>query len=430
MDTGKLVQTLLNRIAMRSSNTFSITYFVKKHRVSNDEVPIYVRITVDGKRVDLSIRRKVALDRWDESRGTAKGNRPDVKTLNAYLEQVRNKLYDCQQQLERERKLVTAESIKSRYLGQDERGKTLKEIIEYHNEEMKDELAWGTQKNYHTTQRYVYEFLQKKLKTSDVYLDELNYKFIKDFEKYIKNRTPDGHQKPCTQNGAMKHVERLRKMVNLAIKEEWLTKDPFIKFKLKFEKKERGFLTQDELQKIEQKHFPIERLDQTRDIFIFSCYTGLSYAEVYDLTTDHIVTGLDGKLWIQGRRRKSKEWFKVPLLPQAKAIVEKYRNHPLAQANGKVLPVYTNQKTNAYLKEIAILCEVEKNLTYHLARHTFATTVTLTNGVPIESVSKMLGHTSLRTTQIYAKVVEKKLSEDMGRLEERLGVCSNDNNFV
>ena len=405
---------------MRSSNTFSIIFFVKKHRISHGEAPIYVRITVDGKRLDLSIKRRVDLDRWDETRGLAKGNRQETKILNAYLEQVRNQLYDCQQQLERERKLITAESIKGRYLGQDERGKTLKEIIEYHNKEMKDELAWGTQKNYHTTQRYVYEFLQKKRKTSDIYLDELNYKFIKDFEKYIKNRTPDGHQRPCTQNGAMKHVERLRKMVNLAIKEEWLVKDPFIKFKLKFEKKERGFLTPEELKRIEEKDFPIDRLDQTRDIFIFSCYTGLSYAEVYGLTANHIVMGLDGKRWIQGRRRKSKEWFKVPLLPRATAIVEKYRDHPLAVANGKVLPVYTNQKTNAYLKEIAILCEVEKNLTYHLARHTFATTVTLSNGVPIESVSKMLGHTSLRTTQVYAKVVEQKLSDDMSLLEKKL----------
>ncbi|WKN43280.1 site-specific integrase [Tunicatimonas pelagia] len=141
---------------------------------------------------------------------------------------------------------------------------------------------------------------------------------------------------------------------------------------------------------------------------------------MYDLVPDHIVTGLDGKLWIHGQRKKSKEFFKVPLLPQAKAIVEKYQNHPLAQINGKVLPVYTNQKTNAYLKEIAFLCEVKKNLTFHLARHTFATTVTLANGVPIESVSKMLGHTSLRTTQIYAKVVEQKLSNDMDQLEEIL----------
>ena len=338
---------------MRSNNTFSILFYVKKHRANNGEVPIYVRITVDKKRVDLSIRRRVALERWDENRGVAKGNRQNSRMLNIYLEQVRTRLYECQQQLELERQLVTAEAIKNRYLGQDDRGKTLKELVEYHNGEMKDELAWGTQKNYFTTQRYVYEFLQKKYKTSDIYLDELNYKFIKDFVKFILQRKPDGHQKPCTQNGAMKHAERLQKMVNLAIKEEWLDKDPFIKFKRKFEKKERGFLTQSELQRIEEKECRIERLDQTRDIFIFSCYTGLSYAEVYDLVPDHIVTGLDGKLWIHGQRRKSKEFFKVPLLPKAKVIVEKYRNHPLAQANGKVLPVYTNQKTNAYLKEIA-----------------------------------------------------------------------------
>ena len=411
---------------MRSNNTFSISFFIKKYRSSDGRGPIYARITVNGKRVDLSTKRKVAFERWDENRGVVKGNRQDIKMLNAYLEQVRNHLYECHQQLERERKLITAEAIKSRYLGQDERGKTLKELVEYHNEEMKDELAWGTQKNYFTTQRYVYEFLQKKRKTTDIYLDELNYKFIKDFVKYILKRPPDGHQRPCTQNGAMKHAERLRKMVNLAIKEEWIEKDPFVKFKRTFEKKERGFLTQTELQRIEEKAFRIDRLDQTRDIFIFSCYTGLSYAEVFDLIPDHIVTGLDGKLWIHGQRKKSKEFFKVPLLPKAKAIVEKYQDHPLAQANGKVLPVYTNQKTNAYLKEIALLCEVKKNLTFHLARHTFATTVTLSNGVPIESVSKMLGHTSLRTTQVYAKVVEQKLSNDMDQLEARLSAQQKD----
>ena len=405
---------------MRSTITFSISFFIKKHRVSAGKVPVYLRITVNRKRLDLSIKRKIELSIWDEGKGQAKGSRSEAKALNLYLEQVRHHLYDCYQQLEQERKLVTAEAIKNRYLGEDERGKTLKDLLEYHNEEMKSELAWGTQKNYFTTQRYVYEFLEKKLKTSNIYLDELNYKFIKDFEKYVKQRTPDGHQRPCTQNGAMKHAERLRKMVNLAVKEEWLDKDPFKKYKLKFEKKDRGYLTQEELQRIEEKDFVIERLNQTRDIFIFSCYTGLSYAEVYDLEPSHIVTGLDGEKWIRGQRKKSKEWYSVPLLPKALAIIERYKDHIIAQANGKVLPVYTNQKTNSYLKEIAHLCGIEKNLTYHLARHTFATTVTLANGVPIESVSKMLGHTSLRTTQIYAKVVEQKLSDDMQLLKGKL----------
>lgn len=205
---------------MRSSTTFSIIFFVKKHRSFHGKAPIYARITVDGKRTDLSIKRKVESDRWDEVKGSARGNKPEVKVLNKYLEQVRSHLYECQQQLENERKLITAEAIKNRYLGQDERGKTLKELIEYHNEEMKSELAWGTQKNYRVTQRYIYEFLDTRKKTSNVYLDELNYKFVRDFEKFLKQRTPRGHLKPCGQNGCVKHIERLRKMVNLAIEEE------------------------------------------------------------------------------------------------------------------------------------------------------------------------------------------------------------------
>ncbi len=406
---------------MRSNKTFGISFFVKKYQKDkNNQVPIYVRISVDAKRLDMSMQRKIVFERWDDTRGMARGTREEIKQLNHYLDQVKSQLLTCKEGLEKERKLITAEAIKNRYLGQDERGKTLKDLVEYHNEEMKSELAWGTQKNYLTTQRYLYEFLRKKKKTSDIYLEELNYKFVKDLEKYIKNRIPDGHQKPCTQNGAMKHIERLRKMVNLAVKEEWLMKDPFVKFKLKFEKKDRGYLTQDELRRIEEKDFRIERLNQTRDIFVFSCYTGLSYAEVYDLKPDHIVMRLDGELGIRGQRKKSKEWYSVPLLPQALAIIERYKDNIIAQANNKVLPVYTNQKTNSYLKEIAHLCEINKNLTYHLARHTFATTVTLANGVPITSVSEMLGHTSLRTTQIYAKVVEQKLSDDMKVLKTKL----------
>ena len=306
---------------MRSNKTFGIAFFVKKYQQDKQGlVPIYVRISVNAKRLDLSVQRKIALDRWDEVRGIARGTKAEIKQLNGYLDQVKSQLIACKESLTQERKLITTEAIKSRFLGQDERGKTLKKLVEYHNEEMKDELAWGTQKNYFTTQRYVYEFLQKKRKTSDIYLDELNYKFIKDFVKFVLQRQPDAHQKPCTQNGAMKHAERLRKMVNLAIKEEWLDKDPFVKFQRKFEKKERGFLTQAELKRIEEKELRIERLDQTRDIFIFSCYTGLSYAEVYDLNPDHIVTGLDGKLWIHGKRRKSKEFYKVPLLPRQKLL--------------------------------------------------------------------------------------------------------------
>jgi integrase/recombinase XerD len=406
---------------MKAKNTFGISFFIKKYKLKGALAPVYARITVDGKSLDLSLKRKVPLRNWDEAKGSIRGNKEEIRALSTYLEQVRNRLYDCQQALEKERKLLTAETLKQRYLGEDESGKSLQELLDYHAQEMKGDLAPGTQKNYYTTCKYVRQFLKGKYKTTDMYLEELNYKFIKDFEKFLKSRKPQDHQRPCGQNGAMKHIERLRKMINLALKEEWISRDPFLKFKARFEKKERGHLSLEELQRIEKKYFPIQRLALVRDLFVFSCYTGASYVEVSDLTPDQVVKGMDGALWLMGQRRKSGEFFKVPLLSQALSIIERYKEDPRAQAQERLLPVLSNQKLNSYLKEIADLCGIHKNLSFHLARHTFATTVTLSNGVPIESVSKMLGHGSIRTTQIYAKVVEKKLSEDMLKLKERLG---------
>ena len=404
---------------MTAQHTFSILFWLNKSKTKDGQAPIWVRITVDGKRKELSAKRRLDVKLWNSKKGRANGTRQEAREINHYLDQVQNRLYAIYQEMKAASELVTAEAIKNQFTGAKQKEHSLVSLFDYHNEEMKETLAWGTLKNYFTTKKYVVRFLKQERKTSDIYLSQLSYAFLTSFERFVKTYKPATHRQPCTQNGAMKHIERLRKVVNLAVKNGWLKDDPFKQFKLKFEKKDRGFLTQEELRRIEEKEL-IDRLDQTRDIFVFSCYTGLSYAEVYDLTDDNIVTGLDGKLWIHGQRRKSKEWFKVPLLPQAKVVVDKYQDHPLAQANGKVLPVYTNQKTNSYLKEIASLCEISKNLTFHLARHTFATTVTLANGVPIESVSKMLGHTNLRTTQIYAKVVEQKLSDDMGKLEEKL----------
>lgn len=221
----------------------------------------------------------------------------------------------------------------------------------------------------------------------------------------------------------MKHIERLRKMVNLAITLDWLPKDPFASFKKHFDKVERQCLTAEELASLANKEFKIDRLEHVRDMFLFSCYTGLAYIDMTQLTKENIIKGIDGGLWLSTSRVKTDTSVRVPLLPQAKVLVDKYRDDPRAQYSSTVFPVISNQRMNGYLKEIADVCGITKTLTFHIARHTFATTVTLSNGVPIESVSKMLGHTSIRTTQIYAKVVESKLSEDMGRLQERLNVA-------
>jgi len=253
-----------------------------------------------------------------------------------------------------------------------------------------------------------------------MFLSGLSYKFITDFEFYLRNHKPMDHQRPMENNGVMKHLERFRKMVTMAVKMEWLDKDPFEKYQLKFNRVERDFLTEFELAKIEQKEFRIERLKYVRDLFVFSCYTGLAYIDAMNLAPVNISIGIDGENWISTKRQKTDESVRVPILPKAWEMIEKYKTHPRSLQKGTIFPHVSNQKLNSYLKEIADLCGIEKNMTFHLARHTFATTVTLTNGVPIETVSKMLGHSRITTTQVYAKVIERKVSEDMKSLRAKI----------
>ena len=271
-------------------------------------------------------------------------------------------------------------------------------------------------KNYYSTERYLHSFLNEKLKLPDIYLKQLNYGFILDFEQYLRTYQPKRASKTCSNNGAMKHLERLMKMVNLALRLEWLAKDPFRNYKLNFHKTERSYLSERELRLIEETTFSGAGYERVKDVFLFSCYTGLSYIDVKELKSQQLVLGIDGNLWIHTKREKTNEIVKIPLLPNAKEIIEKYRKDTRPDVLGKLLPVYSNQKTNSYLKVIAKTCGVHKHITFHTARHTFATTVTLSNGVPIETVSKMLGHTKLTTTQIYARVLERKVGEDMGVL--------------
>ena len=403
-----------------NTNTFGVIFYLRKYKINNGISPIYARITVDGKRVDVSVKRSIEEKNWNGDKGMAKGSRDEIRALNGYLEQVRAGIVACYQEMMLQKKLVTAEAIKSKFIGNDRKEYTLCKMVEYHNTNMKDSLTWGTMKNYSTTQKYIQRFLKAKFATSDMYLSELTYKFIADFEYFLRNYKPLDHHKPLANNGVMKHIERFRKMINMAIRMEWLDKDPFAAYQQKFEKVERDFLTKEELASIEMRDLAIVRLQWVRDLFIFSCYTGLAYIDVMQLTPANITIGIDGEYWLYTNRQKTSNPVRVPLLPKALEIIDHYKNHPRALAMGTLFPVISNQKLNSYLKEIADLCKIRKHLTFHLARHTFATTVTLTNGVPIESVSKMLGHSTITTTQIYAKVIERKLSDDMRNLKAKL----------
>ena len=400
---------------MLENSRLLVVFVTRKLNLENGNIKIYARVTVDGKRAEFSLNRELPVSLWDEKRKRGKGFSRYVISLNKYLDQVFTGLHEAHRQLLQEEVDITSAGIKARYLGEDDRGKTLLDLISYHNSSMLTVLRKGTMKNYYSTERCIKEFLSEKMGVEDIPLKKLNYGFIVEFEQYIRKYKP-ATRMGCANNGAMKHMERLKKMSRLAVKLEWLEKDPFINYKLRFEKTERQFLTERELQLIEDTTFNLPSTQHIKDLFIFACYTGLSFIDVSGLKNDHLVKGMDGNDWLYTKRTKTDEPLKIPLLPKAMEIIDKYRDNDNLLKSGRLLPIYSNQMINRTLRDIATACGIRKKITFHVARHTFATAITLSNGVPIETVSKLLGHTKLSTTQIYARVIEKKVGEDMQNL--------------
>ena len=305
-------------------------------------------------------------------------------------------------------------------MGLTEAPRMLMEIFQQHNDQMASlikvgkDFAPGTLERYSSCRDHIRSFIEWKFGMADIDIKRLNFEFASELEFWLKT------ERSCAHNTTMKYISNLKKIVNACIRKGWLTKDPFTGFKMTKQEIEREALTEQDLQKINAKTFPTYQLNFVKDIFLFSCYTALAYADVKKLRRTEIAPGIDGNYWIFTNRQKTDTQSRIPLLPAAQTIVEKYKDYPTCSNSGHVLPVLSNQKMNAYLKEIADVCGITKNLTFHIARHTFATTVTLSNGVPIESVSKMLGHRNLKTTQHYAKVLDRKVSDDMYVLKEKL----------
>ncbi len=407
---------------MRTSLTFSVLFWIYTKRAQNNQTNIYARITVNGKKVNISLKHKVNVNAWDPKSQKLKGNSPTAKEMNLYLDEVKSGIVQCYRDLKTEKRVLTAELIKARYLGEDKIYYTLNDIFEYHNKIMVHKLKANTIGHYKTTQKHILTYLNEKYKMSNIHLQNLDYEFIIGLESFLRSYQSRTSQGTISNNVAMKHIQRLRKMITLAYNMEWVDRDPFVMFKPKIEKKEREFLTEMELQRIESLSCSIDRLMTVKDLFVFGCYTGMSYVDIMKLKKDNVLLGIDGNNWIMTERLKTKTPVKIPLLPVVESLIEKYEDHPRTMFSGGLMPYLSNQKLNSYLKEIADMCGINKNLTFHMARHTFATTVTLSNGVPIETVSKLLGHTKIVTTQIYARVIERKISEDMQRLKDCFSV--------
>lgn len=398
-----------------------ISFVARHHKRSHGRIPLYVRIKGLGRPAEISLKKYVRPALWDAGNGCVTGRGAEVDDLNDFLESVRYDLHQAYRELYREGKELSAQAVKNRYLAIDADEEIgLLGMFDYHLARETGRLADSTLKNYKTTRQYVKKYLQASFRLNEFSLDRLNYAFIDGFEVFLRRySTPEG-QRPLRNNGIMKHIERLQKVVNLAIKLDHIAKDPFKMYQRHMEKPMHVYLTMGEIEAIQQVELEKEGHQLVRDMFIFGCFTGLAYVDLQALQPEDIVIGLDRMLWISNVRRKSGQPFKVPLLPVAHEIFMKYQNDPRSLKRNACFPKFSAQKINSYLKEIAAQAGVKKNLTYYVARHTFATTVTLSNGVPIESVSKMLGHTKLTTTQIYAKVVDAKLSSDMMKLRANI----------
>ena len=398
-------------------NSFSVIFTTRKTRTSNDEkVIIYVRITLNSQRVEMSTGLKIEANKWCEITKRAKGSSEQSKTINSCLGDINNNIYQVYAMLLGNGNAISVYDIKKHYLGTPEKRITIMEIFDRFIAIRKDlvgiEYSHLTYMKYCTLKGHLLEFLTKNLNVQDVAVDDFKFSNLMDFEHFLRT------DKGIGNNAAVKYVKYFRTVIGYALDAEMINKDPYIKYKGKIREVKRGYLSMEELTVLEAKVFSNERLEMVKDIFVFCCYTGLAYIDIKMLTIDQISMGIDGEQWVNTSRKKTGNGVDVPLLPAALRIIKKYNGHPAREIDRKVLPVLSNQKMNAYLKEIGDICGLSKTLTTHLARHTFATTITLTQGISMESVSKMLGHSDIKTTQIYAKVTNQKILGEMVKLRE------------
>jgi site-specific recombinase XerD len=397
---------------------FSLLFYMKKQKnYQSGSAPIYIRITVSGKRSETTTGRECEPSRWNTGAGRANGTKEDTRAFNAFLDDLQTKVYQAHRLLTEADELITAETIRNKFLGKTEKPRSLIEIFKDHNKKVEaligKEYAKGTLCRYQTSLKHTIDFLKWKYNLTDIDIKKVDHAFLMEYEFYLRS------ERKCANNSAVKYIKNFGKIIRICIANRWLTYDPFLNYKNKIKTVDRVYLTTGELQAMINKDMVTDRLTQVRDIFLFCCFTGLAYADVKKLRRWDLVTGIDGEQWISIKRQKTDTPSRIPLLPAASILMQRYADHPNCENSGRVLPVLSNQKMNSYLKEIADVCGINKPITFHIARHTFATTVTLLNGVPIESVSKMLGHTNIKTTQHYAKILDIKVGADMAVLKKK-----------
>lgn len=403
-------------------NQIKILFWLYKSKANKEgKAPLYLRITVNGKKVEIATGYFIKPADWDSKKHQAKGNSESSVLINNYTTSTRSKILKIlDSSTVSGSPIVSAEFIKQKLVGSSMAKKTLLQVFEYHNNEVKEKIGTdyriGTYKQYMVAFNKLKAFMLNTYKVKDIELESLSYKFITDYEYYLKSVNG------LSNNSAMKKIKQLKSVISFALKNDWLNANPFSNFICRYKDPKREALTVKELQSITLKEFSTERLDSIRDIFLFSCYTGLRFSDIQKLSPSNVINETEGKKSLIVDTVKTGDRCRIPLLEPALKLIDKYRCSPECLNKGLLFPVRSNQKTNEYLKEVGEIAGIKKNLHFHLARHTFATTITLSNGVSLESVAEMLGHTNIRTTQIYAKMSNARVSNEMNIVRSKIEV--------
>ena len=398
-------------------NTLSVLFIIKKAKLlKNGEAPICMRITVNKRVAEVMIKRSIPIDLWNQKKECSKGKDRVAAELNHYINTVRAKVLQIHRELEIDNKPITADIIKDCFYGRDKVQRSLLEVYAEHNEKCRaligKEYTESTVTKFDTSINRLKEYIRSCYHRDDIMLAELDGQFIRNFDFWLKT------EKHCQNNSALKHLKNLKKVVRIALANDWIKKDPFYGIHFKQEEVNVEFLSREELDILMNKEFAIKRLEQVRDIFVFCCFTALAFVDVQQLSREHLIKDNNGALWIRKARQKTNQMCNIPVLSIPQRILRKYEDNAECIKKGVLLPVISNQRMNAYLKEIADLCGITKRLTTHVARHTAATVVFLANDVSMENVSKILGHSNIRMTQHYAKVLDSSIMRDMFNVEK------------
>lgn len=399
-------------------NTFSVRFWMRRTRTQGNVSPLFCRVTICGQRYEINANFCAPLKGWDAKAQRFTGRSAEEKDANRIINDMRIKIEDTLNKLRKKEAEINVRNFRLTFEDDKSEYSTLSALFEYHRIIDGKNLEPSTNLLYEVTERLLLRFVKARYRLSDYMVDAIDKAFVMEFYAFLQGFKREGATRVCTVNGAMKHIQRFKRVMNLALQNDWIASNPVCTLHVKRNKVERGYLEVEEIEKLKRAVLPPSHA-VLRDMFLFAVYTGVSYIDMVNMTPANITIGIDRTRWIHFNRQKTGLRVSLPLLPPAEEILDNFECYrPEGEENRKIFPMLTNQATNRYLKEIARVAGVNKVVTFHMARHTFATTITLQQGIPIETVSKMLGHASLTTTQIYAKVLDKKIMDDMSALKE------------